>query len=91
MAVRLGVTHAAPDAVQRAVEASEALPYLQACSHSENLVFGLEPPPAAIKDDVDAIRNDLAQALTLERFGRAHDSLAIARRAYAATERAAPA
>src|SRR5205814_2335507 len=37
----------APDAVQRAVPAVEALPQLDVCSHTETMMFGLEPPSAA--------------------------------------------
>jgi hypothetical protein len=38
----------APAAVERAVEAGEALPALGACGDARNLLFGLEPPPAPV-------------------------------------------
>jgi tetratricopeptide (TPR) repeat protein len=86
-ALVLELSHAAPDAVQHAVEASESLPDLQACSHSENILFGIEPPPTAVADQVAAVRKELARALAAENLGRTEDSLAIAQRAYAVTER----
>jgi serine/threonine protein kinase/tetratricopeptide (TPR) repeat protein len=80
------LTHATPEAVEHAVEATESLPDFQACSHSENLLFGLEPPSAAIADQVTAVRKELARALVAENLGRTEDSLVIARQADAATQ-----
>jgi tetratricopeptide (TPR) repeat protein len=48
---------------------------------------GLEPPPAAIACDVEAIRDQLSRALTLEREGHTEESLVIAREARRAAER----
>jgi hypothetical protein len=53
-------------AVEHAIEATSALPELDACSHAENLLFGLAPPPAPIAARVVAIRDQLARASTLE-------------------------
>jgi serine/threonine protein kinase/tetratricopeptide (TPR) repeat protein len=73
----------APDTVEHAIEATEALPELDACRRTENLLFGLAPPPPAVAAKVVAIRDQLARALTLERLGRFEESLAIARDASA--------
>ena len=73
----------APEDVQRAVRAAEELPDLHACGHIENMMFGLEPPPAAAAGEVTAVRERLTQALTLEWLGRTEDSLVIARGALA--------
>lgn len=75
------------DTVQRAVEAAEALPAIYACSDTESMMYGLEPPPAAIAREVAGVREQLAQAVTLERLGRPEESLVLARNARAASER----
>jgi serine/threonine protein kinase/tetratricopeptide (TPR) repeat protein len=77
----------APDAVLRAVEAAEALPDLQACNSTENLVFGLEPPPALVSRDVAEIRDQLARARTLGLLGRIEESLVLARQTREIAER----
>jgi len=78
----------APDAVQHAVSAvEESLPDPAACDRTEDMMFGLEPPPPAIAHEVAAVRERLARALTLEQFGRSEDSLVIAREARVAAER----
>jgi len=69
----------APDAVEHAIEATEALPELAPCSRTENLLFGLAPPPPPVAAKVATIRDQLARALTLERLGRYEESLALAR------------
>jgi eukaryotic-like serine/threonine-protein kinase len=76
-----------PETVQRAVEAAESLPDLHACSNTENMMYGLEPPPAAIARDIATVREQLARAFTLEQMGRAEESLALSRHARAITER----
>ncbi|HEX4423057.1 MAG TPA: serine/threonine-protein kinase [Kofleriaceae bacterium] len=78
---------ATPDAVTHAIEATETLPELDACSRPEDLVFGVAPPPLAIAPQVAALRDQLARASALERLGRADDALAIARPTIAAAER----
>jgi serine/threonine protein kinase/tetratricopeptide (TPR) repeat protein len=75
-----------PRAVQRAVAASELLPDVQSCSHTESIMFGLEPPPESIAAEVARVREQLAQALALEWLGRHEESLVIARAAGAAAE-----
>ena len=77
----------APDAIQHAVQATEALSDPRACSHTESIMFGLEPPPAAIAHDVAAVREQLARALALENLGRTEESLTIARAARLVSER----
>jgi serine/threonine protein kinase/tetratricopeptide (TPR) repeat protein len=77
----------APDAVQRAVPAAESLPQLDVCSHAETMMFGLEPPSAAVAGEVAAVREQLARAQTLEKLGRTEESLVIARKARETTER----
>jgi serine/threonine protein kinase/tetratricopeptide (TPR) repeat protein len=74
----------APGAVEHAVEATEALPALEACGDATNLLFGLEPPPAPAADKVAAIRDQVARAHTLELLGRSEEALAVAREASAA-------
>jgi len=76
----------APDAVEHAIEATGTLPELDGCSHAENLLFGVAPPPASIAADVAKVRDRLAQAQTLVRLGRYEESLAIAREASTTTE-----
>jgi eukaryotic-like serine/threonine-protein kinase len=77
----------APEAVQRSVAAAESLPQLDACTHTESMMFGLEPPAATIANDVAAVRDQLAHAQTLERLGRTEESLTAARKAREVTER----
>jgi tetratricopeptide (TPR) repeat protein len=77
----------APDAVEHAIEATAALPDVDACSHAENLMFGLASPPAPIAAEVAAIRDQLARASTLELMGHYKESLEIARDASATTEK----
>jgi len=77
----------APDAVQRAVEAAEALPELHACSHTESMILGVDPPSAAVAAEVARVRERLAQARALELLGRPEESLVIAREAHGATQR----
>jgi tetratricopeptide (TPR) repeat protein len=74
----------APAAVERAVEAAEALPALEACGDARNLLFGLEPPPALIANKVAVVRDQIARAFTVELLGRREDALALAREASAA-------
>jgi serine/threonine protein kinase/tetratricopeptide (TPR) repeat protein len=69
----------APGAVERAIEATEALPELDACSRAENLLFGLAPPSLAVATKVVALRDQLARARTLELLGRYEESLVLAR------------
>ncbi|HEX7842594.1 MAG TPA: tetratricopeptide repeat protein, partial [Kofleriaceae bacterium] len=76
-----------PDAVEHAVEAAGALPDLDACSHAEDLLFGVAPPSAVAAAEVAAVRDRLAHARTLELLGRYDESLAIAREASATAER----
>jgi tetratricopeptide (TPR) repeat protein len=76
----------APDAVQGAVDAAEALPDVQTCSRTENLMLGLDAPPAALAHRVGAVRDQLARALTLEMLGRTEESLVVAREASTSTE-----
>ncbi len=73
----------APSEMEHAIEATEALPELDACSRAENLLFGLAPPPPPVAAQVAAIRDQLARARTLELLGRYEESLAIARDASA--------
>lgn len=75
-----------PEVVEHAIEATEALPDLGACSHAENLLFGLAPPPAPVAAKVAALRDRLARALTLELLGHPEESLGIAREVSAAAE-----
>ncbi|HEX2688497.1 MAG TPA: tetratricopeptide repeat protein [Kofleriaceae bacterium] len=77
----------APNVVERAVEATGALPDLDACGHAENLLFGLASPPAPVAAGVARVRDRLARALTLERLGRYEDALTIAREASATAAR----
>ena len=76
----------APDAVEHAVQAIGGLPDLTACSHAENLLFGVAPPPAPVATEVAKLRDRLAQARTLELLGRYDESLAIARDASTTTQ-----
>jgi serine/threonine protein kinase/tetratricopeptide (TPR) repeat protein len=76
----------APGVVEHAIEAVEALPELDACSHTENLLFGLAPPPAPVAARVAAIRDQVARAFTLELLGRDEESLVVARDASVATK-----
>jgi serine/threonine protein kinase/tetratricopeptide (TPR) repeat protein len=73
----------APSAVEYAIEAVEALPELDVCSRTDNLLLGLAPPPPPVRAKVAEIRDRLARALTLELLGRYDESLAIARDASA--------
>jgi len=73
----------APGVVEHAIEATEALPELAACSHTENLVFGLAPPPVLVAARVAAVRDQVARAFTLELLGRDEAALVIAREASA--------
>ena len=68
-----------PGAVEHAIEAAEALPELDACRRPEDLLFGLAPPPAPVRDQVIAVRKQLAHASALESTGSYQESLAIAR------------
>ncbi|HMG24959.1 MAG TPA: tetratricopeptide repeat protein [Kofleriaceae bacterium] len=77
----------ARDAIEHAVEAAGALPDLAACGRTENLMFGLAPPPASLSADVTAMRDRLARARTQELVGRYDEALAIAREASATTDR----
>ena len=73
----------APSAVEYAIEAAEALPELDACSRTENLLFGLAPPPPPVRARVAGVRDRLARSLTLETLGRYEEALVIARDASA--------
>ncbi len=73
----------APSAVEHAIEAAEALPELDVCSRTDNLLLGLAPPPPPVRAKVAEVRDQLARALTLELLGRYDESLAIARDASA--------
>jgi len=75
----------APDAVAHAIEATEALPELAACSRAENLLFGLAPPPVPVSPQVATARDRLAQARTSELLGRSEEALALAREVSATT------
>jgi eukaryotic-like serine/threonine-protein kinase len=75
----------APGVVEHAIEATEALPELAACSHPENLVFGLAPPPVLVATRVAVVRDQIARAVTLELLGRSEESLVIAREASGTT------
>jgi serine/threonine protein kinase/tetratricopeptide (TPR) repeat protein len=75
----------APDAVAHAIEATEALPELAACSRAENLLFGLAPPPVPVAPQVATARDRLAQARTSELLGRSEEALALAREVSATT------
>jgi eukaryotic-like serine/threonine-protein kinase len=77
----------APDAVLRGVEAAEALSAPDACGHVESALFAFEPPSPATADEVAEVREQLSRALTLERLGRAEESLVVAREARIAAER----
>jgi serine/threonine protein kinase/tetratricopeptide (TPR) repeat protein len=77
----------APDAVEHAIEATAALPDVDECSRAENLLFGVEPPPAPVAAQVATIRDQLARASTLDLMGHYKESLAIAREANTKAER----
>jgi serine/threonine protein kinase len=77
---------AAPGTVERAVEATEALPDLEACRRAENLLFGLAPPPVPVAAEVAKLRDQIARASALELLGRYDESLAVARQANTTAE-----
>jgi serine/threonine protein kinase/tetratricopeptide (TPR) repeat protein len=76
-----------PDTIRRAVGAAESLFDVDLCRHTENTMFGLEPPAPAIAPEVSAVRDQLTRALTLERLGHMDEALVIAREARMAAER----
>jgi serine/threonine protein kinase/tetratricopeptide (TPR) repeat protein len=78
----------AQGAIQHAIAAvEESLPDPAACARTEDLMFGLEPPPPALAGDVKAVREQIARARALEQTGGLEDSLARARAARVAAER----
>jgi eukaryotic-like serine/threonine-protein kinase len=77
----------APDTIRHSVNAVESLFELDLCRHTENTMFGLEPPPPAIASDVNAVRDQLTHALIKERLGHMDEALVIAREARMVAER----
>ena len=65
------------DALAGAVEAVADLPDAAACE-SELALLGVEPPPDAIADQVEALRRDIARAHELRLLGRVDEGLALA-------------
>ncbi|HWN68059.1 MAG TPA: tetratricopeptide repeat-containing protein kinase family protein, partial [Haliangium sp.] len=65
--------------VERAHTAAAALPDLAACEHPETLLHGMKPPAPELQDQVDEIRERLAEARTQELLGKRDVALRIAR------------
>src|SRR5690606_17721871 len=76
--------HASADALAGAVDAVAELPAASACE-DELALLGLEPPPAAIADRVEALRRDVDRAHELRLLGRVDEGLTLAERTEAAT------
>lgn len=82
-----GLSAGGPDAIQHAVEATEALPDAEACGQVENMMSGLEPPSSTVAAGTSAARDQLASAQTLVQLGHSEEALLRAREVRTAADR----
>jgi eukaryotic-like serine/threonine-protein kinase len=69
--------------VERAQQTTRALPNLAACTNTEYLFAALDPPPADVAVEVDAVRDAIARARALDHGGRSREAATVAEDAHA--------
>ncbi|GAB4564576.1 MAG: hypothetical protein Tsb0020_14870 [Haliangiales bacterium] len=74
-------------AVERAHKAALDLPELTSCTHTETLRYGMPTPAPAIADEVERVRQALAEARTEELLGHMEEATQLARKLVSDSER----